>query len=211
MTLSVHRGIHISMVVALILLNFAVLALTESMGSAEALRFDAIAGAIPIEIVHATDVGLPDVVPPPFTLVTSLFVHGDIVHLLGNMACLFLCGFRVEKVSGSFRFLVLFLFTGILAGAAHCFSVPGSDSPLIGASGAVFGIMGAHFALYSRGRLLLVGWLVINVVSGAADVSWVAHVAGFIVGAGTAMLWAKPVENLQRRVIVIVRQPQVVS
>ncbi len=152
--------------------------------------------------------GLP-LVPEPATLVTSLFLHGSFLHLLGNMLFLWVFGDNVEDGMGHARFLVFFLLCGIVACLAHCLMNPASTAPLIGASGAIAGVVAAYLILYPRvkvwalyfGRLPLqvpamyaIGfWILLQVgsafLSGDQDVGWFAHLGGLAAGAAlTPML-----------------------
>ena len=152
--------------------------------------------------------GLP-LVPEPVTLVTSLFLHGSFLHLAGNMLFLWVFGDNVEDGMGHARFLVFFLLCGIAACLAHCLMNPLSTAPLIGASGAIAGVVAAYLILYPRvkvwalyfGRLPLqvpamyaIGfWILLQVgsafLSGDRDVGWFAHLGGLAAGAAlTPML-----------------------
>jgi len=152
--------------------------------------------------------GLP-LVPEPITLVTSLFLHGSFLHLAGNMLFLWVFGDNVEDGMGHARFLVFFLLCGIAACLAHCLMNPLSTAPLIGASGAIAGVVAAYLILYPRvkvwalyfGRLPLqvpamyaIGfWILLQVgsafLSGDQDVGWFAHLGGLAAGAAlTPML-----------------------
>jgi membrane associated rhomboid family serine protease len=146
--------------------------------------------------------GLP-FVPTQLTLLTSLFLHGSALHLLGNMLFLWVFGDNVEDGMGHGRFLVFYLVCGVCAGLAHAFMDPESTRPLIGASGAVAGVVAAYLILYPRvkvwglffGRIPLrvpamwaIGfWIVLQVVSaflgGDVGVGWFAHLGGLIAGA----------------------------
>lgn len=146
--------------------------------------------------------GLP-LVPEPITLVTSLFLHGSFLHLAGNMLFLWVFGDNVEDGMGHARFLVFFLLCGIAACLAHCLMNPLSTAPLIGASGAIAGVVAAYLILYPRvkvwalyfGRLPLqvpamyaIGfWILLQVgsafLSGDQDVGWFAHLGGLAAGA----------------------------
>jgi membrane associated rhomboid family serine protease len=152
--------------------------------------------------------GLP-LVPEPITLVTSLFLHGSFLHLAGNMLFLWVFGDNVEDGMGHARFLIFFLLCGIAACLAHCLMNPLSTAPLIGASGAIAGVVAAYLILYPRvkvwalyfGRLPLqvpamyaIGfWILLQVgsafLSGDQDVGWFAHLGGLAAGAAlTPML-----------------------
>jgi membrane associated rhomboid family serine protease len=146
--------------------------------------------------------GLP-FVPAWATLVTSIFLHGSLFHLLGNMLFLWVFGDNVEDAMGHLRFLVFVLLCGAAASLAHAFADPESARPLIGASGAVSGVVAAYLILYPRVRmwaLFLHGiplrvpaywaigfWFVLQLISaflsGDEDVGWFAHLGGFVAGA----------------------------
>ena len=147
--------------------------------------------------------GLP-FVPEPLTLATSLFLHGSVLHLLGNMLFLWVFGDNVEDATGSARFLLFYLACGIAAGLAHAWFTPDQTKPLIGASGAISGVVAAYLVLYPRVRLwglffagiplrlpayLAIGmWIAVQVgaaLLGGGDeaVGWFAHVGGLVAGA----------------------------
>lgn len=141
------------------------------------------------------------------TLVTALFVHADLAHLLGNLAYLLLFGFAVERALGPWRFLLLYLACGALANLAAAWQLGGAAAaPLIGSSGAVSAVIGAYLTLFPRARmgmllplglfiqfvhvpvLLVIGsWVTLQLLytwMGPAfgAVAWWAHVAGFLAG-----------------------------
>jgi membrane associated rhomboid family serine protease len=144
------------------------------------------------------------------TLVTSLFLHGSILHLGGNMLYLWVFGRSVESRFGPLRFLIFYFATGILATLAHYFFYSDSVIPLIGASGAIAGVLGAYFFLYPLARIQVIiplfilfpvvhipalvflgGWFIIQVWSGwsalyfdiSTGIAWWAHAGGFAAGA----------------------------
>jgi membrane associated rhomboid family serine protease len=97
------------------------------------------------------------VIPAAFAwpdVVTSMFLHGGWIHLLGNMLSLWIFGDNVEDRLGHGRFVVFYLFTGALATLAHVWADPASPVPTIGASGAIAGVMGGYFVLYPRSRVI---------------------------------------------------------
>src|SRR4051794_732607 len=96
--------------------------------------------------------GLP-FVPEPLTLLTSLFLHGSLFHLIGNMLFVWVFGDNVEDAMGHGRFLAFYLACGAAAGLAHAYANPESTRPLIGASGAVAGVVAAYLLLYPRVKL----------------------------------------------------------
>jgi len=90
------------------------------------------------------------------TLITSLFFHGDLLHLVGNMVFLLVFGRRVENQLERINFLAFYLATGIAAELVHVLMQPNSSAPLIGASGAISGVLGAFFICNPRARITLV-------------------------------------------------------
>ena len=133
---------------------------------------------------------------------TSIFLHGGWLHLLGNMWFLFIFGNNVEDRFGHVKYLFFYVIAGAVASAIYVMVQPNSTVPVIGASGAIAGVMGAYFVLFPRApittlviwfipfvasisaRWLLVIWFVMQFFTAPeAQVAWVAHVAGFIFGA----------------------------
>jgi membrane associated rhomboid family serine protease len=163
--------------------------------------------------------GLP-FVPAPLTLVTSLFLHGSILHLIGNMLFLWVFGDNVEDGMGHGRFLVFYLACGAFAGLTHAFIEPESTRPLIGASGAVAGVVAAYLILYPRvkvwglffGRIPLrvpaiwaIGfWILLQVVSafvgGDQNVGWFAHLGGLVTGAALTPILRRRYDPVLARV-----------
>jgi membrane associated rhomboid family serine protease len=149
---------------------------------------------------------LPSILVP---FLTSLFLHGSWMHVLGNMWFLYIFGDNVEDYLGHFKYLVFYLLTGVLAMSTHMAMNLHSTAPALGASGAIAGVLGAYFVLYPRARVLtwffvfviwvpawiILGyWFVLNFLSGTATalavqrhnmggVAFWAHVGGFISGA----------------------------
>ena len=152
------------------------------------------------------------------TLVTSMFLHGSWMHVIGNMWYLWIFGDNVEDRVGHGRFIVFYLLCGIAASIGQILIDPGSTLPTIGASGAIAGVMGASFVLYPRSRVLtlvtlvffwevievpaimLLGfWFVMQLFSagaiavtastGGGGVAFMAHVAGFLCGMGGIFLF----------------------
>jgi membrane associated rhomboid family serine protease len=146
--------------------------------------------------------GLP-FVPVWLTLTTSIFLHGSLIHLGGNMLFLWVFGDNVEDAMGHLRFLVFFLACGSAAALVHALIDPESGRPLIGASGGVSGVVAAYLILYPRVRLwalflngiplklpaiAAIGfWFLLQLVSalfgGDEAVGWFAHLGGFVAGA----------------------------
>lgn len=154
----------------------------------------------------------------PWTVLTSMFLHGSVGHLAGNMYFLAVFGDNVEDRLGVPRYLGLYLLGGVAAALAHVASDPGSTVPVIGASGAVSAALGAYVYLFPRRRIYLLVfyalkripvpwylgiWLALQIlgaVAGAPGVAWWAHVGGFAVGAGLAFLHR---EQIRRRLAAL--------
>jgi membrane associated rhomboid family serine protease len=126
-------------------------------------------------IVFLYEAGLPDpalerffftygLVPASFSwlaVLTSMFAHSGWVHVGGNMLCLWIFGDNVEDRLGHGRYLVFYLGVGVVAALAQTWAAPSSPVPLIGASGAIAGIMGAYFVLFPTSRVLVLVFLFI--------------------------------------------------
>jgi membrane associated rhomboid family serine protease len=134
-------------------------------------------------------------------MLTSIFLHGSLLHLAGNMWFLWVFGNNIEDHFGHLRYLVFYVVTGVAAAAAHVIVQPDSSVPVVGASGAIAGVMGAYLVLFPRAPVatlviwvipfviwisaawLLVIWFVSQFFTAPdSPVAWVAHVAGFVVG-----------------------------
>ncbi len=150
-----------------------------------------------------------------YTPVTSMFLHGGWFHLIGNMWFLWLFGNNVEDSMGHLRYLGFYLLSGVAAAAAQTLVTPGSALPMVGASGAISGVMGAYIVLYPRVRvhmlivlfvfitrivvpayLMLGYWFLLQVLGGLptlgderGGVAFWAHAGGFIAGAILILLF----------------------
>jgi membrane associated rhomboid family serine protease len=169
-------------------------------------------GVVPGEFTHLAPTGLDyDPVIEPATLVTYQFLHAGWWHLLSNMLFLFVFADNVEDAYGHAAFAFLYLTAGVIAALVYIVLAPRSDMPLVGASGAVSGVLGAYAVLFPRARVwillflklpirigaiwVLGGWFVLQVVSWWMDranpeagIAWSAHVGGFLTGAGLTYL-----------------------
>jgi len=163
-----------------------------------ALRF----GAIPYEITHFRS--LADFrLPPLLTLLTSMFQHGSLFHLAGNMLYLWIFGNNVEDFLGHVRFVLFYLACGLTAALTQTVAMPNSRIPMIGASGAIAGLLGAYWLLFPRARVktfiflvfyidviavpagILLGlWFLMQLlnVGMGGGVAWFAHIGGFMAG-----------------------------
>jgi membrane associated rhomboid family serine protease len=155
---------------------------------------------------------------PLIATVTSMFIHGGFWHIAGNMLYLFIFGAAVEHRMGALRYLIFYFAAGIAAALATVWIAPESSVPVIGASGAIAGVLGAYFIFYPRGRILtilpififvqfieipavvyLFVWFAVQLYSGLAQtggaeamggVAWWAHVGGFMFGVALAPILA---------------------
>jgi membrane associated rhomboid family serine protease len=148
------------------------------------------------------------------TMLSSMFLHGGWLHLIGNMWFLWVFGNNVEDSMGKVRYLAFYLLSGAAAAAAQMLANPGSAVPMVGASGAISGVMGAYIVLYPRVRvhmlvflgffittiavpafLMLGYWLLLQLLSGWASqgaeggVAFWAHAGGFAAGAALVLLF----------------------
>jgi membrane associated rhomboid family serine protease len=166
------------------------------------------AGAIPLEVTTLTDIAPVDLVPPPFTIFTSMFLHGGLWHLLGNMWFLWIFGDNIEDRMGSLKFVAFYLITGVVGAVSQCLLMPSSVIPMVGASGAVAGVLGGYVLLYPRARIVsllfffrvavpawvfLGGWFAAQLfLVNHSGIAWMAHVGGFLAGLGLVRLFAAP-------------------
>lgn len=161
-------------------------------------------GAIPFELTHFTDNPPYSPFPVHLTLFTSIFIHGDIFHLLGNMLYLWIFGNNIEDAVGHFRFVLFYIICGLSASFSHILLNVNSTLPMIGASGAIAGILGAYIVLYPKTKVLVLIWFIIFIRTiwipstivlgiwfilqiysaslGIGGVAWFAHIGGFSAG-----------------------------
>jgi rhomboid family protein len=165
-------------------------------------------GAIPYEILTLQDVNERDIVAPPFTILTSMFMHGGFAHIGMNMLTLWIFGNNVEDALGRLRFLAFYLLSGIAAALTQSVAATMSGdalAPMVGASGAIAGVLAAYLVLFPHARVLtllvivvfirlqylpatfFIGfWFVLQVLSvvfgGDPSVAVFAHIGGFVTG-----------------------------
>jgi membrane associated rhomboid family serine protease len=172
-------------------------------------------GAIPYELFHGKEgIGPSTTV----TLLTSMFLHGGFIHLAGNMLYLWIFGNNIEDKLGIFRFILFYILCGVIAAYTHAISEPSSMIPMIGASGAISGILGAYLILFPRARIhtliffgffiqvikvpaiIVIGfWIIIQFINGilskglyaGGGVAWFAHIGGFFAGVLLIKLFIK--------------------
>jgi membrane associated rhomboid family serine protease len=205
---------------ALILANFAAWALLQGFGTEPALpRSVCSLGLIPGELLGQVEPGTRVQLGPStacvltgtstwYTAVTSMFLHGGWLHLIGNMWFLWVFGNNVEDSMGHIRYVIFYLLCGLAAATAQILTNPASTIPMVGASGAISGIMGAYIVLYPRVRvhmLVFLGffittiavpawvmlgyWFLLQLLGGVPSlgserggVAFWAHAGGFVAG-----------------------------
>ncbi len=151
-------------------------------------------------------------VPEGYTLLTYMFLHGDIFHLSSNMLFLWVFGDNVEDAVGHIKYLVFYLICGVVGGLAHAFMLPASKLPLIGASGAVAGVIAAYLLLHPRVLVWVLAFrfiplrisaawvlgvwvatqLFMVLVNQSDQVAWWAHVGGMAAGAILILFMRRP-------------------
>lgn len=156
---------------------------------------------------------------PTMGLLSSIFLHGGIMHLGGNMLFLWIFGDNIELKFGRLKFLGIYIIWGIIAGLAHVVGDINSQIPAVGASGAISGVLGAYLVLFPRARIMtfimmgffwrmshipakwfLPFWLIFqNIIPfliggfgfGAGGVAYLAHIGGFVIGLASGYLYKK--------------------
>lgn len=153
---------------------------------------------------------------PALTILSAMFMHGGIFHIAGNMLYLWIFGNNIEDKLGHIRFIFFYIFCGITSAYANAVTDPHSHIPMIGASGAISGVLGAYLLLFPRAMvhtliflgffvtvvkipsLIVIGfWAFIQLISGLMStgfarqggVAWFAHIGGFLAGLLTIKLW----------------------
>lgn len=202
------RSIHFQVVtVSLIAINIVIFILQVTALPLQVVLGFALVPADLVEMGAAVPGAAPSVgeiaIPERLTLLSYMFFHGDILHLAGNMLFLWVFGDNVEDALGHFRFLIFYLACGVAGGLAHALMMPNSELPLIGASGAVAGVIAAYLMLHPRVRIWVLvmrfipirisaafalgAWvvtqLVMAVLPQVGPVAWWAHVGGLAAGA----------------------------
>lgn len=196
-------------------------------------------GLIPGEILQRVPPGsgvemAPGVVcavdpsPQYWTVLTSMFMHGGWMHLIGNMVFFWVFGNNIEDAMGHVRFALFYVMCGVAAAATQVLVTPGSTVPMVGASGAISGILGAYLLLYPRVRVhavvflgfyvtsiaipafvMLGYWIVLQLLSSLSSLgarqtggtAFFAHIGGFVAGLVLIRLFARR-EYLERRVVL---------
>lgn len=195
------------MTIALIVVNVVVFLYQVSLGITGNKVLISALGAVP---AHVTGLA-PEISPYPasLTILTYMFLHGGFFHIAMNMLFLWIFGDNVEDAMGRGRFLIFYLLSGFAAAMGHVLLNPSSMTPMVGASGAISGVLGAYMILFPRSRIVtliffviiieivripalffLAFWFMLQFFYGTMSlgstgggVAWFAHVGGFIAGA----------------------------
>ena len=212
---------------AIIGLNVLVFVLLQQLGTNEA--FDYAFSLVPKEITTGVDLVGPQIVVDPsggeaarimlydtplpvyFNFLTSMFMHGGFMHLFGNMMFLLIFGDNLENLIGHVKYAVFYLVCGFAAAAAQIFMDPNSVIPMLGASGAISGVLGGYVVLFPTRKVraiifnflttipaigaigiwivyqLILGWFT---PAGSGGVAYAAHIGGFVAGAALIKLFA---------------------
>lgn len=195
--------------VVFILANILVFFYQVSLGPVSGRLFVYQFGAVPA-VIFGRD-ALPSgvaAIPASLSLLTSMFLHGGFLHLAGNMLFLWIFGNNIEDSMGHVRFIVFYAACGVIAALSHGLVEPNSAVPMIGASGAISGVLGAYLLLFPRAHVLVLiplgffmqlvripagfvlgFWFLLQFLSGTAAVgrsgggiAWFAHIGGFLAG-----------------------------
>ena len=191
--------------IALIAANLAVF-IYQFLSPSDMQRIAYAYGAVPYSLVTFKSV---QPVHPLITILTSMFMHGGLLHLASNMLYLWIFGNNIEDNLGYVKFILFYLLCGVVAAYAHAFTNPASTVPMIGASGAVSGILGAYILLFPHARIhtllffifffqtvrlpaiIVIGfWIGIQFINGLIShgtathggIAWFAHIGGFVFG-----------------------------
>ena len=165
-------------------------------------------GAIPFEITHGEELTPELAFSVPLSLFSSMFMHGGFFHLAGNMLYLWIFGDNVEDKLGHIKFFIFYILCGLIATLTHILTTPNSQIPMVGASGAIAGVLGAYMIRFPGARILtliffgwfirmtrisalfvLGFWFILQLLYGlpslgsvGGGVAWFAHVGGFLTG-----------------------------
>ncbi len=163
-------------------------------------------GMIPAILFGHSELSGPlKIIPPFLSIFTSMFLHGGWMHIIGNMTYLYIFGDNIEERLGKFKFIIFYLVTGIVAAFSQAIIDPTSTIPMIGASGAIAGVLGGYLVLYPKANIkvlfwfiifvkvirirafiVLGGWIIIQFISfngtdiNSDGVAYAAHIGGFI-------------------------------
>ena len=184
--------------ITLIVMNVVIFLNQLGMDAQSYQQFVYTYGAVPLQLIHGQNL---------HSVFTSMFLHGGIGHLLGNMLFLWIFADNIENLTGHGRFIVFYILCGLAAFSTHFIMDPASQVPMIGASGAISGVLGAYAIRFPRAKVhvlwifffiisvdripaaVVLGlWFLFQIISAlgssaaSAGVAWYAHIGGFIAG-----------------------------
>ncbi len=214
--------------ISLIVLNFLVFFYQQMLPPEQLYSFIFTYGTVPADLTGSL-IGIlrpgessGALLAAGIPLITANFLHGGWLHLIGNMLYLWVFGDNIEGRLGHLKYLLLYLFMGAASQLFHIFSIPFSTTPLVGASGAIAGVLGAYFILFPHARILtlvplgffitfihlpavifLGFWFILQLLNaslqgaamGVQSVAWWAHIGGFLVGAGIGLLSKRRIKS----------------
>lgn len=199
--------------IGIIVLNSLIFFYQQTLGEA-ATGFVFTYGAVPEKVTSFQMTEFP----APLTILTSMFLHGGWFHLIGNMLFLWIFGKNIEDQLGHLRFLIFYLICGVLASLAHIMVTPHSSIPMVGASGAIAGVLGAYLIRFPNARILtliwfgffirlvripaiffLGFWFILQLLyglpslalRGTGGIAFFAHIGGFIAGLLLFPFWER--------------------
>jgi membrane associated rhomboid family serine protease len=202
---------------AIIAINVLVFLYQLTLTEPELQRFILTFGAIPYELTHNVALNPPSPIPVYLTVLTSMFMHGGWLHIIGNMLFLWIFGDNVEDAMGHVKYLIFYLLGGTAAAVAQTLIAPDSTIPMVGASGAIAAVMAAYLVSFPKNlvrvlvflgffvtvfrvpALIMIGiWFLLQFITGVASlgvataeqsggVAFWAHIGGFI--AGLLLVW----------------------
>lgn len=203
--------------IVLIVLNCLVFIYEFMQGDEGFARFTYVWGLIPVELTTGVELTPQASVSSLVNLFTSMFMHGGFLHLGGNMLYLWIFGNNIEDRLGRSKFILFYLASGVVAALAFIATSPHGEVPMVGASGAIAGILGAYLVSYPHARvvtvlfvfffirvtripaLIVLGfWFVLQVFNGlpalgssGGGVAWFAHIGGFLFGLAVFKFFVK--------------------
>jgi membrane associated rhomboid family serine protease len=202
--------------IALIATNLALFVLQISQGLGRFEHF-----TIGFAVVPSAFVSAPFSPSQHALVLTSMFLHGGFLHIAGNMLFLWIFGNNIEDYFGHFKFAVFYIACGVAASMTHIFLHSASTAPMIGASGAISGVLGAYFLLFPKARVLTLVpiffflyfvevpafvflgiYILLQIISGlpalaggsaaaGQGIAWFAHIGGFFAGAALLLIFRK--------------------
>lgn len=208
--------------IAFIVINCLVFLFEFVQGSRGFMEFTYVWGLIPVELTTGVELTPQASVSSLVNLLTSMFMHGGLLHLGGNMLYLWIFGNNIEDRLGRVKFILFYLASGIVASMAFVATAPQGDIPLVGASGAIAGILGAYLISYPRARVVTVlfifyfiriaripalyvlgFWFILQVFNGlpalgssGGGVAWFAHIGGFLFGLVVFKFFVKKIPTI---------------